>query len=65
VAQVADALGDPSLALAYWLPAERRWVADGAALELPQAQFRMARDRAPEGSDTRLLLDVPERGHAE
>jgi signal transduction histidine kinase len=33
---LADALGDPSLTLAYWLPAERRWVdADGGPLELP------------------------------
>ena len=35
---LADALGDPSLALAYWLPAQERYVgASGEAVELPPA----------------------------
>ena len=35
---LADALGDPSLTLAYWLPAQGRYVeASGRAVELPAA----------------------------
>ena len=34
---LAEALGDPSLELAYWLPAEARWAdQDGGELELPE-----------------------------
>ncbi len=37
-AALARALGDPSLQLAFWLPAERRYVdGDGSPLELPAA----------------------------
>jgi signal transduction histidine kinase len=40
---VADALGDPSLEVAYWLPERDEWVgADGASFALPDGDARRA-----------------------
>jgi signal transduction histidine kinase len=62
---LAHALGDPSLELAYWFPAEQRYVsADGRPVQLPEPESgRMATFVERPGQPVAVLLHDPALEH--
>ena len=62
---LAQALGDPSLELAFWFPAEARYVrADGRAVELPEpGSERLATFVERDGQPIAVLLHDPALEH--
>jgi signal transduction histidine kinase len=73
-ATLAAALHDPTLGVAYWLPAERRWVtAEGSAATAETGDIEVSRNGAPVArlrvdrgrTDTRLAMSLASEALAE